>query len=405
MQAGWKAASQQIGVRLSCAVILGLFLLICTGRALGQQPCGSTVPTDSTLRPGPAGAAGKPVTVLAFGTSLMWGDGLKQPDTFRYKVADWVAAQAGRPVQLTTYAHSAALLSPPAPGSSIPANPAPSIGDLNNALPTVDAQIECAANSDSLRHADLVLMEGCINEVGAEAIAYPWTQTDELRENTNRYCGDPFFAELQKIHQYFPTAIVVVAGYYPLVSARSSAFGFSGTRRLASRATKVYTKNHAASAQQHTKRRSRGEEHDVLVENSEVFYQNSKVSLKSAVARVNQNGETSAFFAQMPEPARVNGQPTMDPLVAYGAPRRHLWMISFRFLYFWAFYKDDKYWFRQPLCDRYVKADDIAGLVDRLVCQTNPAFHPNVAGSTVYAESMEAVIPTSAISKWKLEKR
>jgi hypothetical protein len=107
----------------------------------------------------------------------------------------------------------------------------------------------------------------------------------------------------------------------------------------------------------------------------------------------------------MPEPAMVNGQPTMDQRFAYGAPLGHQWMISFRFLHFWAFYKDEKYWFRQPLCDKYVPADDIPGLIDRTVCQTNPAFHPNAEGAEVYARSIEAVIPGSAVSKWRLEQQ
>ena len=279
VEVGLKAGWRWTNVRQTGVVIVTLFWLTSSGCVPSAQTCGSTVPTDSVLIPPPTGVAATPLTILAFGTSLMWGDGLNQTDTFRYKVAAWVAAQAGRPVQLTTYAHSAALLSPPAPGSSIAANPAPSIGDLNNALPSVDEQIECAAKDDGFRHADLVLAEGCINDVGAESVVYPWTQTDALRESTKRSCGDPFLAELQKIRQYFPRAIVVVAGYYPLVSARSSTFGFSGTRRLASHATKIYAKSHIASVQQQKKRKPRKEEHDIMVVNSEVFYQNSKNSL------------------------------------------------------------------------------------------------------------------------------
>ena len=40
--------------------------------------------------------------MLAFGTSVMWGNGLKQADTSRYGVADSVAAQTARPARLTT---------------------------------------------------------------------------------------------------------------------------------------------------------------------------------------------------------------------------------------------------------------------------------------------------------------
>ena len=405
MDVGSKESSTWNSARLRGVTVVILFFLVNASRILGQQPCGSTVPTDSVLRSGPKLVATTPLTVLAFGTSVMWGDGLKPADTFRYLVADWVTAQAGRPVQLTTFAHSAALLLLPIPGSSITPNPAPSIGDLNNALPSVDDQIECAANDEGFRRAELVLIEGCINEVGAESIVYPWTSTGKLRDSTNLHCGDPFFTELRKIRQYFPKATVVVIGYYPLVSAKSSTFGFSGTRRLASHAKKVYGKNHAVSVQQHQKRRPRKEEHEVLVENSEAFYQNSKKSLITAVSRANASGDTAIFFAQMPEPAIVNGQPTMDPLFAYGAPLRHEWMISFRFLHFWALYKDEKYWFRQPLCEKYVSADDLPGAIDRLVCQTNPAFHPNVEGAKVYAKSVESVIPISTISEWKLEQQ
>jgi hypothetical protein len=390
MKTEWRSNN----ARLSRGAIL-LLLLASAGRLTGQQPCGLTAPTDSVLRPG-LGATGTPLTILAFGTSVMWGNGLNQSDTFRYKVADWIATQASMPVQLTTFAHSSALLSPPEPGESVAANPAPWIGDLNNSLPSVDEQIECAANSPSFSRADLVLAEGCINEVGAESIVYPWTGTNDLRERTKRYCSDPFLAELQKIRRYFPKAIVVVVGYYPLVSARSSAFGFAGTRRLASHAAKVYARSHTVATPQQKKRMPRTQEHDIMVENSEAFYQNSKNSLRSAVDQANSPGEAFVYFAPMPEPALVNGQTTMDPLFAYGAPLRHQWMISFRFLHFWAFYKDEKYWFRQPLCEKYV-----TGKIDRLVCQTNPAFHPNAAGAEVYASSIEAVIPGSAISMWK----
>lgn len=270
-------------------------------------------------------------------------------------------------------------------------------------MPTVGEQIDCAANDEGYRSADLVLVEGCINDVGAESIVYPWTEADALGESTNRYCGDPFFSALQKIRQYFPKAVVVVAGYYPLVSSRSSIFGFSGTRRLASRTRKVYTSKHIVPVSQQKTRKPRREEHDILAVNSEIFYQRSKASLISAVNRANGNGEPAVFFAQMPEPATFNGQPTMDPRLAYGSSRGNEWMVSFRFLHFWAFHKDENYWFRQPLCDQYVPADDIPSAINHLVCQTNPAFHPNVGGAAVYTKSIETIIPVSAISQWKLE--
>jgi hypothetical protein len=53
----------------------------------------------------------------------------------------------------------------------------------------------------------------------------------------------------------------------------------------------------------------------------------------------------------------------------------------------WAFYKDENYSFRQPLCDRYVPANDISDAINHLVSQTNPAFHPNPEGAAVYTKA------------------
>jgi hypothetical protein len=44
--------------------------------------------------------------MIAFGTSLMWDKGLKDPHSFRYLVAEWVVEKTGRPAALTTFAHS-----------------------------------------------------------------------------------------------------------------------------------------------------------------------------------------------------------------------------------------------------------------------------------------------------------
>jgi hypothetical protein len=333
----------------------------------------------------------------------MWGDGLKPGETFRSQVAFWVSSQTGRPVQVETFAHSAAhlitgsLQSNPETDISAILHAPPDIGDINTPLPSVDQQIDCAAGIKGLSNSDLILVEGCINDVGAESIVYPWTNTEQLIKATDENCGPNMQHELEKISQLFPHAIVVVVGYYPLVSSRSSIFGFSSTRRLAKHATKVHTGRHPEAAKQPRPSHSRRQEHDIMVDNSEQFYQHSKTAINDAIKAVNKTaGQTRFFFANLPEVPTRKGTFTVDPLFAYGAPDKHEWMLPFRFLFFWAFYKDAEYWHRQSLCKKYVHS-----AVERLVCDSNPAFHPNLPGAKTYAKSIKAAIPAAVLASWK----
>lgn len=91
----------------------------------------------------------KPITVLAFGTSVMWGDGLKQENTFRPLVTNWASSEARNSTRLITFAHSAALLGRPEPKDA--PNSLPELADLNNPRPTVDEQIRCAGGMRELR--------------------------------------------------------------------------------------------------------------------------------------------------------------------------------------------------------------------------------------------------------------
>lgn len=383
---------------------IGVLVLFLAGPAAvsSAQSCLLTdhyVPSLET----PFAAGSQLITMVAFGTSVMWGNGLRPRDTFRSQVAFWISSQTGRPVQVETFAHSAALLRTGAvasnPDTDIAAIPKPpiDIGAINTPLPSVDQQIDCASSVKNLSNADFILMEGCINDVGAEEVVYPWTDTEQLVRATDENCGPQMQGELEKISRLFPHAIVVVVGYYPLVSSRSLIFGFSSTRRLAKHATKVHKGRRPEARKEPRPSHSRQQEHDIMVKNSEEFYQHSKSAIKDAIKAVNNiAGQPRFFFANLPEIKNGNGISTVDPLFAYGAPQKHEWMVPFRFLFFWAFYKDEEYWRRQSLCKKYVN-----DVIERFVCDSNPAFHPNVQGAKTYAESIEAVIPSSVLASWK----
>jgi hypothetical protein len=205
-------------------------MLLSVASAVQAQSCATNLYPPSTA-PSP-GTGAQPFSILAFGTSIMWGDGLLQSHTMRYQIADWISASTQRPVQLITFAHSAAVLGSPAQTNAAPLPISVEPGDLNNAMPSVDQQIACAAANPALASAELILIEGCINDIGAERIAYPWTESGPLITDTDEFCGKTHMGvELKQIAASFHHATVVVVGYYPLISSRSSIFGFSSTRR------------------------------------------------------------------------------------------------------------------------------------------------------------------------------
>jgi hypothetical protein len=375
-----------------------LFLLILAAFAVlsraDDQGCYLTdhsqfMPTKAPLSTMPA-----PLTVVAFGSSITWGDGLHPEHTFRYSVADWLAKTTGHPVQLWTFAHSAAYLAAVPNQGMI--SPDPLNGALNGNYPSVDKQIDCAVgNQHSLGSADLVLMDGCINEVNPFAIAAPWTTRDQIETDTDKYCGEPMKTVLGKILTNFNSATVVVVGYYPIVSSKSSAFGFGGTRRLAKYAEKAApaeTKRLARPA--NAPHLSRAAERNSMSDNSEAFYQHSKKAITAAVDYVNSSHPGRAFYAGLPE-IQVGYVQTIDPTFAYGAPNTHEWKLPVAFLW-WVINPDEEFKRRNVAC----QADYPLG-IERLVCQSNAGFHPKVIGENAYTSSIESVIPASVVAAWK----
>jgi hypothetical protein len=364
----------------------------------------SCVATDSVVVPKTSKRAtvqpltGQPLRIIAFGTSLMWDNGLKDSHSFRYLVAKWVAEKTGRRVALTTFAHSSALLGVPDAGATPEGDANWGVGDLNSSEPTVHAQIDCASSLPDTADADLILMEGCINEVGAETIPLPWTKPEELKKSTEDACGRVMTIELTHLAQVYPRAMVVVVGYFPLVSYQSITGWFRGTQRLQKHAKKVYAARHPQRAMPQTPRRSNDADRDIMADNSELFYQMSKQKISDAVKDVDANvlHSKQMIFAPLPEVTLPDGTRTVNPDFAFGAPKHRLWWVPIPIFWHWAFFADEKYGIRHDECNEYVK-----DLEEKLICPVNVAFHPNAAGGKMYADSIEAVIPQDAVDRWK----
>ena len=166
-------------------------------------------------------AADSQFNLLVLGDSITWGQGLRDEHKAWYLVKTWLEDSGGRRVRERIEAHSGAVIG--SVGDST-GNPVPPLdGEVNRALPSVNDQIEDALRSyaDPAK-VDLVIVDGCINDLDARRILNAANTPDGIRELAQQKCGPPVEALLSRITGSFRNAHVIVTGYYPILSERTA---------------------------------------------------------------------------------------------------------------------------------------------------------------------------------------
>jgi hypothetical protein len=198
--------------------------------------------------------AQRPLNIVTLGDSIMWGQGLPEQLKFRTLVANWLQAQygSGRTViQWPTHAHSGAVTGMGAwPGYTnnqdpdswsiihLPTYPYP--GEVPSDYPSISFQIgmtvrDLQNQKVSPADVDLVLLDGGANDLSIENILNPALVETNIslskfevangpnwvRTKTNQLCVAHMKALLPLVLNQFPNAVVVVTGYYPIVSEKT----------------------------------------------------------------------------------------------------------------------------------------------------------------------------------------
>src|SRR3989442_12578130 len=162
----------------------------------------------------------KPLNLLVLGDSIMWGQGLKEEHKAWHQVKSWLEQTTGREVREKIEAHSGAVIGS---AESSDSSPVWIDGELNRAVHTVNEQINYALRSYSDRsQVDLVLVDGCINDIDARRLLNASNTPSGIRELAQAKCGAPVEALLEKVAASFPNAHVIITGYYPIVSEKTS---------------------------------------------------------------------------------------------------------------------------------------------------------------------------------------
>jgi len=256
----------------------------------------------------PSGAAS--LQMLVLGDSIMWGQGLREEEKFSSRVKCWLEEKTNREVQVHVEAHSGAVISaaPATPPKFLTAN-----GEVNLGTPTINEQLDHAIQfyrQDQSSPA-LILMNGCINDVGVKNLLAASTPLDDLRVQARKSCGEEMNRLLQRVRNSFPQSYVLVTGYYPLVSRQTADNAF--LRLLVKKLN-----NQRPEARRMTDKEMRAR----LIAISDEWYKTSTANLVEAIAKINAD--------DAPEPAKVSFvEIEFEPEHLFAAPDSLLWNFKF----------------------------------------------------------------------------
>ena len=220
-------------------------------------------------------SGGDPLQMLVIGDSIMWGQGLRDDEKFSSRVRCWLQEKTDRDVKLHMEAHSGAVIS-----GSASAQPAfTSInGEVNMTSPTINDQLDHAVQfyKQSQTSPALILMNGCINDIGVKNLLAASTALEDLRTQARLNCGEKMQLLLRRVKDSFPQAHVVVTGYYPIVSQQTADNAF-----LRLLVKKLNNQRPEARNMSDKEMRER------LVAISQEWYKTSTANLLDAVTKIN----------------------------------------------------------------------------------------------------------------------
>ena len=209
-------------------------------------------------------------------------------------------------------AHSGAVISS---GSEARLSFTTANGEVNLPTPSVNEQLDRAIQfyQEGRSSPDLILLNGCINDVGVKNLLAASTPLEDLRARARKSCGEDMHALLLRVRKSFSQSYVLVTSYYPIVSLQTDDNAF--LRLLVKKLN-----NQRPEARQMTDKEMRAR----LIAISDEWYKTSTASLMEAVAKTNaevglQSGPPKVSFVEI----------QFGPEHVFAAPDTLLWNFMF----------------------------------------------------------------------------
>lgn len=336
----------------------------------------------------------RPLNLVVLGDSISWGQGLKDEHKTWYLIKAWLEQNTGRAVRATVEAHSGAVI-----GSPDDANGTSRWdldGELSRAYPTINGQLDNAVKRFAdPKQVDLVLVNGCINDLDSRRLLNAAHTPDNIREFAQAKCGPPMEALLTRVVNAFPNAHVVVTGYYPILTEKTANDLF--IRALAKR---FYTPEAGGPKLSDKTLRAR------LISLNREWYQTSDQMLSAAARKIDaelrgRGSHQRVLFADA----------GFAPDNAFAANKSRLWGFDAsalrKILVVLTLGKvqlrtnDERRSQRSELCRTLFakpekeSAEDKAAREDRLLrCRLAAVGHPNRKGAAMYADAISKLLKT-----------
>ena len=365
--------------KLYLSAAIAAFLLFFSTNAFSQRPAA-------------AATSDRPVNVLVLGDSISWGQGLKDEHKASSLVKSWLEQQTNREVRQTIQAHSGAIIGSADIAEDKRARDAAADldGELSRAYPTINDQIDYALKELNPAVVDLVMVNGCINDVDSRRLLNAANTPDNIRALAQAKCGPPVEALLTRIATVFPAAHVVIIGYYPILSEMTANDLFM--RALAKR---LYAPEPGALKMNDKALRGR------LIAISREWYQTSDQILSAAARKIdaqlaNRGSHQRVLFAD----------PGFREENAFAAKESRLWGFNASWLRKMLVAvtlgrgvqlrsNDERRGYRSDLCKSLLKKPaqetpaEEAKREDRLMwCRLAAVGHPNRKGAAMYADAI-----------------
>jgi lysophospholipase L1-like esterase len=255
--------------------------------------------------------SGDPFQMLVLGDSIMWGQGLRPEEKFSTRVSCWLQEKISRPVSVHVEAHSGAVIS----NVNTPARQfSTTDGEVNQSTPSINEELDHAVEFyRTINSAPaLILLNGCINDVGVKTILAASTSLELLRARAQQSCGADMQLLLRRVKTSFPHSQILITSYYPIVSSQTDDNAF--LRLLVKKLNSQGPDAHRMSDKEMRQR---------LVTISEEWYTISTASLLEAIKLTNAAPE----FSTTPAVRFVEIQ--FGPEHMFAAPDTLLWNFMF----------------------------------------------------------------------------
>ncbi len=331
-----------------------------------------------------AGETERDFEMLVVGDSLITGQGLLEKDKSYTLTKNWLEKdffRGKRKVNLRNKSHSGSRLF--LSGKEFKAlndaekdfatfyHPEISFSFPSSNTQIIVAKNEYTAEGKDPADVDLIMVSGCLTNLGSSYILNPFKKNKKLRVKIDEYCNQMMLRFLDRASKTFPNALITVVGYFPMVSKKSPTGKVYNTilelykfpRPAKPIMNNIVTKQFFKPLHKGMNRRSR------------IWVEESNRALIAAVDRLNEtHGRRRAIFVE--SPIRKDQSFGTKNSLLFGMAKKGR-------------SEDPMYDKRVEVCGKTIKSlKDVKLKFKKRFCELSGIGHPNVAGAKAYAEAI-----------------